>query len=165
MLTGAPRIYGFQAYDCNNASAPLEQYSLLEPEPCPDMLKQHELKRNLEGEIVQLKKERLIHTTRCQVYETIQTQYCGFQSRAGATRYLKMREALNVEPAHCRLAEKTGKIKINGKEQKVQIGVSMSFHTYLRGGIDMNNNCEVGTFEYGGKEYRKQIVWLHMKCF
>jgi hypothetical protein len=39
MLTGAPRIYGFQAYDCNNASAPLEQYSLLEPEPCPDMLK------------------------------------------------------------------------------------------------------------------------------
>jgi hypothetical protein len=24
MLTGAPRIYGFQAYDCNNASAPLE---------------------------------------------------------------------------------------------------------------------------------------------
>ncbi len=63
------------------------------------MLKQHELERNLEGEIVQLKKERLIHTTRCQVYETIQTQYCGFQSRAGATRYLKMREALNVEPA------------------------------------------------------------------
>ncbi len=74
MLTGAPRIYGFQAYDCNNASAPLEQYSLLEPEPCPDMLKQHELERNLEGEIMQLKKERLIHTTRCQVYETIQTQ-------------------------------------------------------------------------------------------
>jgi hypothetical protein len=58
---------------CNNASAPLEQYSLLEFEPCPDMLKQHELERNLEGEIVQLKKERLIHTTRCQVYETIQT--------------------------------------------------------------------------------------------
>ncbi len=158
MLTGAPGIYGFQAYDCNNASAPLEQYSLLEPEPCPDMLKQHELERNLEGEIVQLKKERLIHTTRCQVYETIQTQYCGFQSRAGATRYLKMREALNVEPADCRLAEKTGKIKINGKEQKVQIGVSMSFHIYLRGGVDMNNNCEVGTFEYGGKEYTKQVV-------
>ncbi len=80
---------------------------------------------------MQLKKERLIHATRCQVYETIQTQYCGFQSRAGATRYLKMREALNVEPADCRLAEKTGTIKINGKEQKVQLGVSMSFHTNL----------------------------------
>ena len=158
MLTGAPRIYGFQAYDCNNASAPLEQYSLLEPEPCPDMLKQHELERNLEGEIVQLKKERLIHTTRCQVYETIQSQYCGFQSRAGATRYLKMREALNVEPADCRLAERTGKIKINGKEQVIQIGVSTSFHTYLKGGVDINNDCQVGTYEYGGKEYTKQVV-------
>jgi hypothetical protein len=69
-----------------------------------------------------------------------------------------MREALNVEPADCRLAEKTGKLKINGKEQKVQIGVSMSFHTYLKGGVDINNNCEVGTFEYGGKEYTKQVV-------
>jgi hypothetical protein len=58
MLTSAPRIYGFQAYNCNNASAPLEQYSLLEPEPCPDILKQHELERNLESEIMQLKKER-----------------------------------------------------------------------------------------------------------
>jgi hypothetical protein len=85
------------------------------------MLKQHELERNLEGEIVQLKKERLIHTTRCQVYETIQSQFCGFQSRAGATRYIKMREALNVEPADCRLAEKMGRIKINGKEQVIQI--------------------------------------------
>ena len=89
---------------------------------------------------MQLKKERLIHTTRCQVYETIQSQYCGFQSRAGATRYLKMREALNVEPADCRLAERTGKIKINGKEQVIQIGVSTSFHTYLKGGVDINND-------------------------
>jgi hypothetical protein len=158
MLTGAPQIYGFQAYDCNNASAPLEQYSLLEPEPCPDMLKQHELERNLEGEIVQLKKECLIHTTRCQVCETIQTKFCGFQSRAGATRYIKLREALNVEPADCRLAEKTGRIKINGKEQVIQIEVSTSFHTYLKGGVDINNNCEVGTYEYDGKEYTKQVV-------
>ncbi len=158
MLTGAPRIYGFQAYDCNNASAPLEQYSLLEPEPCPDMLKQHELERNLEGEIVQLKNERLLHTTRCQVYETIQTQFCGFQSRAGATQYIKLPEALNVEPADCRLAKKTGRIKINGKEQVIQIGVPTSFHTYLKGRIDINNNCEVGTYEYGGKECTKQVV-------
>jgi hypothetical protein len=108
--------------------------------------------------IVQLKKERLIHTTRCQVYETIQTQFCGFQSRAGATRYIKLREALNMEPANCRLAEKTRRIKINGKEQVIQIGVSTSFHTYLKGGVDINNNCEVGTYEYDGKEYTKQVV-------
>ncbi len=61
-----------------------------------------------------------------------------------------------MEPADCRLAEKTGRIKINGKEQVIQ--VSTSFHTYLKGGVDINNNCEVGTYEYDGKEYTKQVV-------
>jgi hypothetical protein len=68
----------------------------MEPMLCPDMLKQHKLERNLEGEIVQLKKECLLHTTRCQVYETIQTQFCRFQSRAGALQYIKLWEALNI---------------------------------------------------------------------
>jgi hypothetical protein len=34
----------------------------------------------------------------------------------------------------------------------------MSFHTYLRGRVDINNNYEVGTFEYGSKKYTKQVV-------
>ena len=64
-----------------------------------------------------------------------------------------------MEPADCRLAEKSGRMKINGKEQVIQIGVSTSFHTYLKGGRDINNNCEVGTYEHDGKEYTKQVVF------
>jgi hypothetical protein len=107
---------------------------------------------------VQLKKEHLIHTTRCQVYEPIQSQFCGFQSRAEVLWYIKLREALNIEPADCRLAERTNKIKINGKEHNIQIGISKSFHTYLRGGVDIGNNCEVGMYEHDGKELTSQVT-------
>jgi hypothetical protein len=34
-------------------------------------------------------------------------------------RYIKLQEALNIEPANCRLPERTNKIKINGKEHKI----------------------------------------------
>jgi hypothetical protein len=40
----------------------------------------------------------------------------------------------------------------------IQIGMSTLFRTYLRGGMDIGNNCEVGTYEHDGKEYTKQVV-------
>jgi hypothetical protein len=73
-------------------------------------------------------------------------------------RYIKLREALNIEPADCRLAERTNKIKINGKEHKIQIGVSKSFHTYLRGGVNIGNNYEVEMYEHDGKELTSQVM-------
>ena len=88
MIGGSPQANAFRAYDCNNTSAPLEHYSLLEPEPCGDG-RQHEIERTLFGEIVQMKKERLVQVTRCVVFETITSQYCGWQSRAGVVRYLR----------------------------------------------------------------------------
>jgi hypothetical protein len=57
MLAGLP--------DCNNQSSQIEQYSLLDPEPCGNMEKVHAIERELYGEIVQIKKERLVQVTRC----------------------------------------------------------------------------------------------------
>ncbi|MFN9899009.1 MAG: hypothetical protein ACK55Z_09505, partial [bacterium] len=64
---GLARVEGFQAYDCSNSSNPVDMYSLLDPEPCPDVAMDH-------------------------VVESVMSQYCGWQSRAGVVRYLKFRE-------------------------------------------------------------------------
>jgi hypothetical protein len=37
LLAGMPECTAFRAYDCNNQSAQIEQYSLLDPEPCGNM--------------------------------------------------------------------------------------------------------------------------------
>ncbi len=47
----------FGAFDCNSQSSQIEQYSLLDPEPCGNMEKVHAIKRELYREIVQIKKE------------------------------------------------------------------------------------------------------------
>jgi hypothetical protein len=65
MLAGLPECTAFRAYDCNNQSSQIEQYSLLDPEPCGKMKKVHAFERELYGEIVQIKKERLVQVTRC----------------------------------------------------------------------------------------------------
>jgi hypothetical protein len=56
LAAGAPCGKAFQAFDCNNASAQVMQYSLLDPEPCSNMQKSHAMERDLQGEIVQIKK-------------------------------------------------------------------------------------------------------------
>ncbi len=49
LRVGATRSAAFKAFDCNNASAPIEQYSLLDPEPCGNMQKVHAIERDLHG--------------------------------------------------------------------------------------------------------------------
>ncbi|MFN9901084.1 MAG: hypothetical protein ACK55Z_20350, partial [bacterium] len=82
----------------------------MDPEPCPDVAMDHVVERMMHGEIVQMKRERLIRVTRCHVVESVMSQYCGWQSRAGVVRYLKFREPYTVEPSACRHANKTGMI-------------------------------------------------------
>jgi hypothetical protein len=89
MLAGLPECTAFRAYDCNNQSSQIEQYSLLDPEPCGNMEKVHAIERELYGESVQIKKERLVQVTRCTATQTIKSVYCGWQSRTGPERYAK----------------------------------------------------------------------------
>ncbi len=57
MLAGLPECVAFRAFDCNSQSSQVEQYSLLDLEPCGNMEKVHAIERELYGEIVQIKKE------------------------------------------------------------------------------------------------------------
>ncbi len=41
MLAGLPGCMAFRAFDCNSQSSQIEQYSLLDPEPCGNMEKVH----------------------------------------------------------------------------------------------------------------------------
>ncbi len=133
---GATRAMAFKAFDCNNGSTPIEQYSLLDPELCGNMQKIHAVERDLHGEIVQIKKERLVQVTKCIIFETITSTFCGFQSRAGVPRYVKFRMPLTIESSDCRLSAKLGRIKINGKEHPFEMGVKTDFSVYLVGGLD-----------------------------
>ncbi len=99
MLAGLPGCVAFRTFDCNSQSSQIEQYSLLDPEPCGNMEKVHAIERELYGEIVQIKKERLVQVTRCMATETITTQHCGWQSHAGPGRYAKFHDPITIEPA------------------------------------------------------------------
>ncbi len=79
--------------------------------------------------------------------QTIKSAYCGFQCRSGVERYEKFHEPIMIEPADCRLAAKTGRFKLNGKDYPFEMNVRRSVIVNLVGGLDNNSNCEVGLFE------------------
>jgi hypothetical protein len=134
MLAGLPECAAFRAYDCNNQSSQIEQYSLLDPELCGNMEKVHAIER----ELVQIKKERLVQVTRCTATQTIKSVYCGFQSRSGPERYAKFHDPIVIEPADCRMGAKTGCFKLNGKDYPFEMNVRKAIIVDLVGGLDNN---------------------------
>ena len=120
------------------------------------MEKVHVIERELYGEIVQIKKEGLVQVTRCTATQTIKSVYCGFQSRTGPERYAKFHDLIVIEPADCRMAAKTGRFKLNGKEYPFEMNVRRADFVDLVGGLDNNGNCEVGLFEVNGVPLRSQ---------
>ncbi len=123
MMAGLPECAAFRAYDCNNQSSQIEQYMILDPEPCGNMEKVPAIEREVYGEIVQIKKERLVQFTRCTATQMIKSVYCGFQSRLGPERYAKFHDPIVIEPADCRMAAKTGCFKLNGKDYPFEMNV------------------------------------------
>ncbi len=141
-------VEGFTAYDCSNRSNIVESYSLLEPDVCTNMGKEGEVETTVYGEIVQIKQDRMIPVFRCDVIETIVSQYCGMFSAAGVARYIRFREPRTLEAWECRQARKSWKVIINGRTFQGKIGATASHSIFLAGGLDDKSNCEVGIISF-----------------
>jgi hypothetical protein len=61
-----------------------------------------------------VKQDQIIPIFRCQVIETIVSQYCGHWSSAGVTWYIQFREPKALEAWECRKARSHGKVIIIG---------------------------------------------------
>ena len=72
---------------------------------------------------------------RCQVTETIFSQFCGFNHAAGVLRPIKWHPVRTVEPQDCRVARLSGKLKINGKDFNTSVGTTVSHTMFLQGGL------------------------------
>jgi hypothetical protein len=86
----------------------------------------------------------MIWVLRCQVIETIVSQYCRHWSSAGITRYIRFREPKALEAWECRQARSHGKVIIGGHTVQATIEATMSHVMFLSGAMDDDSNCEAG---------------------
>jgi hypothetical protein len=142
------QVSAFTAYDCSNSSNIIESYSLLEPDACAASDKAGEVEKTVYGEIVQIKQDQIILIFRCQVIETIVSQYCVHWCSAGITRYIWFREPKALEAWECRQARTHGKVVIGGRTVQATIGATMSHTMFLSGTMDDDSNCEAGIISF-----------------
>ena len=89
---------------------------------------------------------------RCQVTETVFSQYCGFNHAAGVLRPLKWHQVRDVKPQDCRVARVSGKLKINGRDFDTTTGSTVSHPLFLQGGLTtVDSKCSVGNFAVADK--------------
>ena len=105
-----------------------------------------------------MKKERLLPVVRCHGVETVQSQYCGWQSCLGVTRILKFRELYVIKRPACRNAVKTGVLIVNNVKCNFTLGVATSFATHLQGSLDNANWCTGETYQTGREELSYQTT-------
>ncbi len=63
-----------------------------------------------------------------------------------------------IEPADCRMAAKTGRFKLNGKDYPFEMNVRRAVIVDLVGSLDNYGNCEVGLFEVNGVTLKNQMA-------
>jgi hypothetical protein len=82
MLLGAIGLSSSGSISCITVRKSImeELYSLLEPEACPTSDGNREVETVVYREIVQIKQDHIIPIFRCEVVETIISQYCGHWS-------------------------------------------------------------------------------------
>jgi hypothetical protein len=83
------------------------------------------------GEIVLIKLDRIILIFRCQVIQTIVSQYCSHWSSAGVARYIQFREPKPVEEWECRQARTRGKVVLSRHTIQATICAAMSHAIFL----------------------------------
>jgi hypothetical protein len=88
----------------------------------------------------------------------VKLAYCRFQSGMGVERCDKFRNPIVIEPADCHLAAKTWRFKINGRDNPFEMNVRRLVIVNLVGGLDNNNNCEVGLFKVNVVSLRNQMA-------
>jgi hypothetical protein len=137
----------------------VEAYSLLAPEECHVTGGEHKVERIVQAEVVQIKRERTINVFRCQVLETLVSQYCGHSSAAGVTRYLRFREPLLVEASSCRKAlTDAGNITIANRNFRARIGTTTSHSFFMAGDLDDGHHCQTGSVSIGNKVLEYQAT-------
>jgi hypothetical protein len=159
------RARAFTAYHCWNRSNIAESYLLLKPDACAALEGNAEVEMIVYGEIVQMKQDRIIPIFRCQVIETIVSQYCRHRSSSiGVTRYIQFRELKPLEAWDCRQARTHGKVVISGSTIKATIGATISHAMLLSGGLGDGSNCMAGTISFpNGKTLGAKLLKDCMK--
>ncbi|OBQ33257.1 MAG: hypothetical protein AN484_27315, partial [Aphanizomenon flos-aquae WA102] len=107
---------------------------------------------------VQQRKDRVTDVFRCQVVESIMSQYCGMWSAAGVVRYLKFREPKNVDPAACRRARETGRLAVDGRIFNVTLGAWTSSTYFRTGDLDSGSTCHESNLHVDGVRYEHQTA-------
>jgi hypothetical protein len=153
------QVDAFTAYDCSNRSNIVESYLLLEPDACAVSDKTGEVETTVYGAIMQIKQDRIIPIFRCQVIETIVSQYFGHWPPAGITRYILFREPKVLEAWECRQARMHGKVVIGGSTVQATIRATTSHAMFLSGAMDDDSNYEAGIISFPkGKTLSGQTV-------
>ena len=166
LLLGAPVASSIPVYDCEHPATTYRAINLHEPHDCPDPETDYldPVTRTLH--VLQVDHRVPVQGYKCHVVVNKEVTRCGFNSITYGAQWPTWNEVKELTPKECRLAMKTGKVIISGREIAVEVGKKVDVSFYSHGSVDRNGNCETEDFVSGGAyfehSYERTFIEIHV---
>ncbi len=166
LLVRAPVASPIPVYDCGHQATTYRAINLHEPHDCPDPETDY-----LDPVTRTLHVHQVDHRVPVQgyMYHVVvnkEVTRCGFNSITYGAQWPTWNEVKELTPKECRLAMKTGKVVISGREITVEVGKKVDISFYFHGSVDCHRNCETENFVSGGAyfehSYERTFIEIHM---
>jgi hypothetical protein len=95
-----------------------------------------------------MKQDRIVPIFGCQVFETINSQYCSHWSFSGITQYVWFWEPMLLEAWECRQARGHGKVVLSWHTIQATSGATVSHAIFLSRNLDDDSSFDVGMIRF-----------------
>ncbi len=166
LLSGAPVASSIPVYDCEHPATTYRAINLHEPHDCPDPVTDYldPITRTLH--VLQVDHRVPVQGYKCHVVVNKEVTRCGFNSIMYGVQWPTWNKMKELTPKECRLAMKTGKVIISGREITVEVGKKVDVSFYSHGSVDRHGNCETENFVSGGAyfkhSYERTFIKIHV---
>ena len=141
-------------YDCQNSNSTFMALDLIQPQECPDPIKDFGPPFHIQVQIVQSDMVIPWKAYRCRATVTKTITRCGYDSLTYGVQTPVWNRPVQFTPADCRKAVKEGSLTVEGRTYEISINEQRTEHYFSHGHLDKDGNCRYATFLTDGVVYR-----------
>lgn len=142
-------------FDCGSNKTQFKVIDLLQPEPCPDPIRDYQRPESVIVQVLQTDTDLPVKGYRCRVTISKKVSRCGVTSLSYGHSWPVWKNNVELTPAECRMAVKEGIIPVDNKRYKIEVGTTKDIRFYSKGSRDDAGNCEYASFYSGGVQFHK----------
>ena len=155
MIALAGYSSAMRVFDCNHPESTFRPIDLLEPQPCPDPIKDFSTPVITALQILQTDTKFPVHAHQCKIVISKEVTRCGLDSITYGSEWPVWEKTLELTPNECRSAIETGTVTVEKMVYAATPGAPTTNIFFSHGSRTSDGRCMTATFTTNGILYQR----------